>query len=242
MTVTFSEKTKTEYLSVKDGEREIKYPVPFVRGTHEEAFKQIADNPNSRAAEDIELSYIVDGAFKAETPGWAKIRDGVILSNSLRNPKRLLYLPKRISSNPFSDFNGGVIVQRDIKGLGVSGQFDYDANGEWEEQDGIYVNKKDEMIFVPASMYKGGEHTSKSYSKDGLVRALTGGEESAEILVKAAIDNKRKPWLWALDVSELENPEIRVPALYVDGGGRLGVFGDSLGGGGRCCFAAGVLK
>ena len=72
----------------------IKYSIPFARGTHQDAFKQIGDNSELRPAEGIELSYIFDGAFKAETPEWKKIGGKFVRSSYLRNPMRL-YIHRR---------------------------------------------------------------------------------------------------------------------------------------------------
>lgn len=221
----------------------IEYKLPFFRGTYPDSFARLNADSEVRPAENEELVYIFQEAFKAQTAGWKKVLNEVIKPSYLRNPKRLAYLPIKQSNVPFEPaFEGGVIVQRDVKGLGVSVPIPYrTVQGEWKEKDGIYINESAEMIFVPASKYKAGDHTPKSFVKDGLVRALLGGEESAERFREVAVDNKRVLRLWALNSKDISKEELRVADLCDGSGGGLGVAGDDIGVGGSC-FAAWVFK
>lgn len=231
-----------EGVGVETSRGKIEYKLPFVRGTHQDAFAMLNADKEVRPAENEELVYIFQEAFRAQTDGWKKVLNEVVLPSYLRNPKRLAYLPAKQSNTPFEPaFEGGVVIQRDVEGLGISCPIPYkEAQGEWKERDGIYVNESAEMAFVPTSKFKAGEHTPKSFIKDGLVQALLGGEESAERFAKVAFDNKRNPWLWALNPKEISKEELRVADLF-GSDGRLDVDGSD-GGGDGSYFAAGVFR
>lgn len=221
----------------------VEYKLPFVRGTHEEVFSRLNADLEVRPAENEELVYIFQEAFKAQTAAWKKVLNEVVKPSYLRNPKRLMYLPTKKSNLPHENaFEGGVYVHRDVEGLGMSVPILHgEAEGEWKELDGIYVNKSAEIIFVPASKYKTGDHTPKSFVKDGLVRALLGGEESVERFAKVAVDNKKLLKLWALDPKDISKEELRVSDLCYFRGSSLDVFSIGVSDCGSN-FAAGVYR
>lgn len=80
---------------------------------------------------------------------------------------------------------------------------------------GIYVAPDNQSWFLPKDMYKLGDHTAKSFAKDGYaVTVLT--LEGAEIYARTAVHAGKIPSVGGLDVDEIKNPEQRVSLLVED--------------------------
>ena len=232
--------SNVEALRVKYGDRKIVYPcpLPLVLGTHEEAFKEL-NTDSIRPAEDLELTLFINGAFENvdKEPEWNKAK--YFLLDSFRIPKRCLYKPTEDITGP------GILVERDTQGFGRSSEIDYNnaiTKGGWKMEDGIYVNEDLGMNFVPDSQYKGGALHTNEFVKDGLVKALLGGEESAEIFAKTAQDYGRELWSLPIELSYPGKKEvIMMPKLGYNEAGHFSV-GANDSGSGFNVYALGVRK
>jgi hypothetical protein len=213
------------WLPIRYSGREVKVAYPPVQGTHEQCFQAINKDPELRPAEGLELALITAGAYNGIEPEWQSIRQNCFVSNYTRVPIRNLWIPK----NTFKEDKSlsGVLVERDVKGKGLSTKMqvpDLSDSTNWQQNDsGIYISKDKNKTFIPSDKYKLGEHTQKSFAKDGYaITVLT--PEGAELFAKTAYDAGKTPWIWGINVSDISDPEQRVSLLYEDVG-RLDLGG-----------------
>jgi len=94
--------------------------------------------------------------------------------------------------------------------------------GSYEERGVVFSDDKS-VRFVPYGFSRESQKSSLDLAGNSGVIALTGSEESAEMLAKASEHYKVNPYLWAL--SNVDSPETRVAILVSDRlDGRLGVI------------------
>ena len=232
--IEFGEQIGRSWLTCQYGGRQVDFAFPPVQGTHVDAYTKINSDPEIAPAEGFDLALLANGAYSAKTKSWANVRDDAFVRNYVRVPIRVLWMPKKDS---LGEENGlaGVIIERDLQGRGLSTKMNVPDVSGWKNENGIYVNADRSVIYVPQGQYRLGDHDTRSFEKDGFARAVL-TDEGAEIYAKTAVDNRKIPRLWGINISEIQNPEQRVPLLgeYDD---RLDLDGGSRGNDrGGCAF------
>jgi uncharacterized small protein (DUF1192 family) len=227
------------WLNAKHNDYSVNFAYPPVQGTHSDCYKSISEDKEIQPADGLDLAILTAGAYTSNEKEWKDVRQ-MFVSDYVRMPRRLLWVPKQ-SFDEDKELSG-VLIEKDLQGKSLEGQMEIPQNlGNtkfWKQNDsGIYVYTNGEKQFVPSDKYKLGEHSQKSFAKDGFTRALL-TEEGAELFAKTALDSKKTPWTCGLDVLSIENPEQRV-ALLDEDVGRLDLVGN-YGGGGRDYLAFGV--
>ncbi|PIN91551.1 hypothetical protein COU57_00180 [Candidatus Pacearchaeota archaeon CG10_big_fil_rev_8_21_14_0_10_32_14] len=128
----------------------------------------------------------------------------------------------------------GVYVSQDDKAVGRSKQLDINElekklkGGRELSVGGIRFSQDGKTRYAPKGSYTSGDHTPERLSKDGFIIASC-NQEGAEKLGEVSSKFKNNPYLYSLDISERQKPELRVSAVYgyfvgfrFDGGGRGG--------------------
>lgn len=196
------------WLPVSYNGNETRFAYPTFQGTHQEVFTAINQEKGLRPAEGIELALLVHGAYSNQEPEWASIKQDAFVSNYTRVPTRNLWLP-----NGFVSVDGkvekelrGVLVERDVKGLGLSTRMNTPDLKEWKLINGIYVSPDTTQQFVPESAY------SPDFENDGFaIATLT--QKGAHIFSQTARDYNKVPTTWKVDVTKISKPEQRVSLL-----------------------------
>ena len=111
----------------------------------------------------------------------------------------------------------GVYVVSDPSATGLSESLSQD---ELQRR----LGEGNDVRFAPKDSYQLGEHTPKSWAKDGFVIA-TFGEEGAEKTAEIASKFRNYPRTWGLTISKGDKPIQKVSAV-LDFGGRLGLDGN----------------
>ena len=201
-------------LPVVYDDNRVEYAYPPVMGTHQECFKAIKADSELRAPEGIELALLTHGAYNG-LGLWGSVRR-VFKDTFVRAPIRNLWIPKdSLEDKSLS----GVLIERDIGGLGLSTKIEIPNLAEWRQNEsGVYVSSDKNQSFVPKDKYKLGEHDANSFALDGFARLVL-SPEGAEIFAKTVIDAKLTPYIWGVDVDSIQNPEQRVCLLGEDGDG-----------------------
>lgn len=226
--ISYDEEIGRTWLTAQYGDRTVKFAHPPVQGTHQECYQAIKKDSELNAAEGLDLAILTNGAYTSKKPTWKSIR-GNFQSGWVRVPMRNLWLPK----GSIKGDNGlsGVLTERDVEGLGRSTNMEIPDLSQFKENKGIYTPKDGSKVFISADNYKLGEHTTKSFAKDGYaIRVLT--PEGAELFAKTAVDAGKVPYIWGIDVNSTKTPEQRVSLLYEGGVGLyLGGVGNWSGNG-----------
>jgi len=236
--IKFGEQIGRSWLTCQYGGRQVDFAFLPVQGTHVDAYAKINSDQEIAPAEGFDLALLANGAYSAKTKSWANVRDDAFVRNYVRVPMRMLWMPEKDS---LGEENGlaGVIIERDLQGRGLSTKMNVPDVSGWKNENGVYVNADRSVIYVPQGQYRLGDHDTRSFEKDGFARAVL-TDEGAEIYAKTAADNRKIPRLWGINISEIQNPEQRVPLLY---GGDVGLYlSGSCPGDGRDYFAFGVRR
>ena len=211
------------WLPVSYAGNEIKFAYPSVRGPHQECYKAISKDKELVPAEGLDLTLLTFGAYNGKEPEWEDIRQNAFVYNYTRVPSRNLWLPagtilvdKKIESDL-----AGVLIERDVKGLGLSTIMEVPDLKSWKQVDGIYVSPDRNQQFIPTSAY------SDKFENDGYAKA-TLTQEGAELFAKTAKDAGKQPRTRKVDVNSITKPEQRVSLLGEDDD-RLYLYGNSWG-------------
>lgn len=124
----------------------------------------------------------------------------------------ILYIPEKgvyVQDHPKTDKNGWPVM--DEKTLASK------------------LKAKDNSVRFTDYNYKTGEQTPKQLAKNSFIKALAGSKKQADLLAKIAGKYSDKPYLYAFDKSDIDEPTLRVASLGSDYYGyRLDVGGDVL--------------
>jgi len=231
--ITFGEKLGRSWLTCNYNGRVREYAYLPVQGTHKKCYSAINSDQEIVPAENLDLALITNGAFSRDTPQWNDVKDKCLIKYYTRAPIRLLWMPEKHEL-------AGIILENDLEGEGLSTKMNIPNINGLTNEDGIYVNSDRSVIFVPAEAYKLGKHNATSFERDGFSRAIFTGE-GAEIFAKTAVDNKRTPCTFGIDISKIREPTQRVPVFGDCGADRLNLNGNNWNGS-NSGFAFGVKK
>lgn len=129
----------------------------------------------------------------------------------------------------------GVFVLQDPEAIGRSQPLDQNDLEKMlkggKDIKGITFSKDKKLRFAPKESYKIGEHTSKSFAKDGFIIASC-DFEGAEKIGKVSAKFKYQPRTWGLEIEKGQEPEQRVSLVgdYDDVDSWLSFDGGSMGG------------
>ncbi len=230
----FGEIGGREWLTCRHDGVARQYAFPPVQGTHRDCYQALKEDSEVVPAEGLDLALIVNGAYTQDSKRWASVRKDCFVNRYTRSPTRMLWVPK---GNELA----GIVLERDLEGKGRTSEMRLPKNIDgWKKgENGIYTSPDNQLTFVPAESYKLGEHSKGSFAKDGFATAVLTAE-GAEIFAKTAVDAKRTPWTWGIDISDISKPEQRVVDL-VEGDVRLSLVGSSWGDSGNG-YAFGVSR
>ena len=206
-------------LPVSYNNTQTSFAYPPVCGKHKEVFTKLNQDKEVRPAEGIELALLAYAAYTNNQPEWQDIRKNAFVASSTRVPARDLWLPSGYVTvdGKVEEGLSGVLVERDVKGIGLSSKMQVPDLKDWKQVNGIYVSQDSNSKFVPISAY------SDKFEEDGFAIA-TLSQEGAEIFAKAAYNTLKKPDTWKVDVASIKRPDQRVSMLcggdnwlYLDG-------------------------
>ena len=209
------------WLPVQYGQQEVRFAYPAVQGTHHECFTAINKDKELRPAEGLELALLTFGAYNSKEQEWKDIRQTCFIDQCTRASCKLLLIPAGPIASDAS--LSGVLIERDINGIGLTKEMQVPDLSQWEETEGVYhlVSSSAKAVFVPSSAYEG-----KSFEQDRIAHAhLT--PEGAELFAKTARDAGKNPHNWiARRMKEIKLIEQRVSLLHESSyrlGYRLGL-------------------
>jgi hypothetical protein len=231
----FGEIGGREWLSCRHKGVERRYAFPPVQGTHRDCYQALKEDSKVVPAEGLDLALIANGAYTQKSKRWTKVRKDCFVSRyaNTRSPTRMLWVPE------YNEL-AGIVLERDLEGKGRTSEMKLPENiGGWKKGDnGIYASPDNQLIFVPAGSYKLGEHSKRSFAKDGFATAVFTAE-GAEIFAKTAVDAKRTPWTCGISIDDISEPEQKVVDLD-EHGDKLYLLGVSWGD--SNCYAFGRAK
>ncbi len=203
----FGEIGGREWLSCKYKGITRKYTFPPVQGTHTQCYQAIKRDSEVVPAEGLDLALIANCAYTPDSKRWASVREDCFVGRYTRSPTRMLWVPK---GNELA----GIVLERDLEGKGRTSEMKLPKNIDgWKKGDnGIYTSPDNQLTFVPAGSYKTGEHSKGSFTKDGFATAVLTAE-GAEIFAKTAVDAKKTPGIWVLNIKDISESEQRVVVL-----------------------------
>jgi hypothetical protein len=192
---------------------------PPVQGTHPDCFKELAKR-KAVILEGNDLTRVAEDAYTQNTPVWKAIKANQFVNGYTRIPVRMSFNPSKKEPCPIFP---GVLVQRDLKGIGLTAPFIVPStdSDEWVKRDRIYVHKTG-IIYVPEGEYFLGEHKKGMFEKDGLAIAVL-EEEGAQRYEQTGRDNKLPLKSWGVDITKINQPLVRVGVLN-EFGGRLNLY------------------
>ena len=188
---TFGEVNGGSWLTYSHNDRDGAFAFPPIQGTHRNCYQAIKEDSEIVPAEGLDLAILTEGAYTQETPSWQKVKANCFfIDKYIRAPLRVLWVP---NGNDLA----GVILERDLEGLGGTTDMKLPKNIDgWKKgENGIYESPDKNQIFVPAGSYKIGEHTKNSFAKDGFATAVL-TTEGAEIFARTVTNAKLKPLIF----------------------------------------------
>ena len=187
-----------EWLTCMYNQKEMRFVYPPFAGSHQGCYEAINSDPELAPTEGLELALLAHGAYTKDESKWKEVRKDCFNERSyaghLKVPMRLLWIPANLDL-------AGVIVERDLAGLGLTTKMNLPEDVlNWTRNEfGLYTSPDKNQTWIPKDRYS----LREVNERDGLLIAYL-GQEGAEIFVKTAIDNKKIPYSSGIDINKLE--------------------------------------